>query len=97
MHFWPTPSEAVVDEFKHMRPFREQSHAYDFIDPLLTCIFPESVELPEYSHLEADVEKLIRQHQVDGKITRAAYYFRDLNEGRWVGVHGQPAYLKCRS
>ncbi len=65
---------------------RENHNQYTFISPLLACIFPESIELKEYSTLEKTIQTRLDDLKDQGQIDTMSYYFRNLEDGRWVGI-----------
>jgi beta-lactamase class A len=83
-HGWLAPD--LSEEYVSMEPLREGGHEYDFINPLLTCKFPESTELKEYASFEKIVNHHVLELQASGHVEDIAYYYRDLNRGRWVGI-----------
>lgn len=66
-----------------------EKHAYDaqysLINPLLECSFSEDVT-PELRNFKYKVEKLTKQIISSGKASHISVYFRDLNNGPWLGI-----------
>lgn len=70
--------------------FSERRHqgSYKFINPLLECDssinFSQNVSL---SPLKNSLEKTISQLQNNHQLSYASIYFRDLNNGPWLGIN----------
>ncbi|MEK7509248.1 MAG: serine hydrolase [Patescibacteria group bacterium] len=57
-------------------------------NPLLECReLPETISIGERIGLQGKVERLIEEGKREGKVSEAAVYFRDLNNGPWFGVN----------
>lgn len=59
---------------------------YEFINPLLEC----DSSIGDYKSLtkaEAGVSEYIQTSKLEGKISSASIYYRDLNNGPWFGVN----------
>lgn len=70
--------------------FLEKRHqgSYKFINPLLEC--DSSVNFSQNSSLsllKTSLEKTISQLQSDHLLSYASIYFRDLNNGPWLGIN----------
>jgi beta-lactamase class A len=59
---------------------------YKFINPLLECQPFEHPVLATYTLLEIELKKYVAQVKKEGKATHVSIYFRDLNNGPWVGL-----------
>jgi beta-lactamase class A len=74
------PTEARVE-------VRENSNTFHFINPLLECELGSSYlkgnSLPDQGHLQ----QIIDNAKAQGKISFVSLYYRDLNNGPWVGIN----------
>lgn len=57
---------------------------FPLISPLLECTTNESKEL---SSFDDEIDKVADHLMSNGTITDISYYFRDLNNGLWVGIN----------
>ncbi len=80
---WSTPDDQGIDT----TAFREGHNTASFINPLLLCDASEKKEFSEFAPIEEKITKLIDQKISEDAASRVAVYFRDLNEGRWVGIN----------
>lgn len=61
---------------------------FKFINPLLECeVGGENVEFRELVSFKKDLQDLINSLKNKGWIDYSAVYFRDLNNGPWVGIN----------
>ncbi len=60
---------------------------YRFVSPPLYTEVPESLSFPEYAPLKNELSRAVQDAVNDEDVQDVAVYFRDLNEGRWVGVN----------
>lgn len=66
--------------------------SYRFISPL-RVVSADQKNFFENKNLEQGVAKSISEHIAQGSITRASFYFRDLEDpGRWSGVNENDAF-----
>lgn len=77
----------LLEQLSQAGPRREHNNQYTFINPLLTCLYPESVEFEEYSTLENTIQTQMTLLEQKGQIDKMSYYFRNLYDGRWVGIN----------
>jgi len=61
-----------------------QSEKFAFIDPLVEC---DGTEARELAPFKSDLTALIERRIDDKQIVDASVYFRDLDNGPWVGVN----------
>jgi beta-lactamase class A len=78
-----------------VREIREQGpSAWQFINPLLECDCASPLlqrpELVNFRHL---LEAFIAARRAAGEISLGSVYFRELNEGPWIGVNEDAAYI----
>lgn len=66
---------------------------YEFINPLLECEGSEEMISKELSPFRERLEELIQKKINEKKIHSAAVYFRDLNNGPWIGINEKEAFL----
>jgi beta-lactamase class A len=71
-----------VDSFSELH-----SGGYKYINPLYECSNSQSLGAKEYGNLEAKLRSFVDQKTASGGITQASVYFRDLNNGPWIGIH----------
>lgn len=68
-------------------PVRQKNNPYTFINPLLTYEIPANVkEFKEYKPLEQEIDDVWKS-QYGVSVDDLSVYFRDLKQGRWVGVN----------
>lgn len=81
--------DALVDA---IRPLRQSNTAYLFTHPLLSYEVPESTVFDQYIPLKKELQNFIDSQIRDHKVYRVSLYFRNLNLGRWVGIHENDTY-----
>ena len=59
---------------------------YQFISPLLDCSDQRSLDL-NVNTLKGRLEKLIEESRSSNKVNHVSVYFRDLNNGPWLGYN----------
>lgn len=62
------------------RRYRDE---YDLISPLLEC---DSFESTELSYFDEEIKEKAELLMQNGTIDDISYYFRDLNNGVWIGI-----------
>ena len=65
------------------------SDEYHFISPLLEC---DSFESKELNSFDEDVYEWASELMENGSIEGLSYYFRDLNNGVWVGLNEEEKF-----
>jgi beta-lactamase class A len=60
---------------------------YDFVHPSLYTEVPEDISYPEYSKLKDDLTAAVAKAEGAHEASDVGIYFRDLDEGHWVGVN----------
>jgi beta-lactamase class A len=70
---------------------QRNSQNYQFINPLLDCNVSD-ITNNNLSSLELKYQEIIRQFKTSSNITYAAIYYRDLNNGPWIGVNQDEMY-----
>lgn len=71
---------------------RENSPEYKFINPLILVSENRKIVYEKYANLKDSVEKIIENAEKDGKAFDISFYFRDLNNGEWIGVNEDEKY-----
>ncbi len=71
---------------------RTLGEKYEYIDPLLLCNNDTNGEFGEITSLEKIFEDLIKSEQNKGVVTSGSIYFRNIADGRWVGVNENTPY-----
>lgn len=69
---------------EEVRASRDYSSEYQFTNPILDY---ENVKMEAVSLIYSDVEKKVEDLKEKHKLTYAAVYFRDLDNGEWLGIH----------
>jgi beta-lactamase class A len=75
------------------RAYRQQDSSYTFIKPLLFYDSPETEKLPEYTDLEHQIKNYIATNSQSLNASNVSVYFRDLNQGHWVGLSETEMYM----
>lgn len=75
--------------------FKEERYktTYKYINPLHDCEIYESKFPDKISKLEKDLQKLTDQKKIENKITSASVYYKDLNNGYWIGINEKEMYI----
>lgn len=61
--------------------------------PLLGCVDePSELSIGERAQIEKDVNQYINAALTSKRVSKAAVYFRDLNNGPWFGIHERELY-----
>lgn len=78
-----------------IREIREQGPpSWQFINPLLECdIASPLLQRPELVDFKRRLEALVNAHHATGEIAFASIYFRELNEGPWIGINEDAEYI----
>lgn len=74
------PTGAKMSEVRNTKGYR-------FVSPLLECDEFSPSEYKNHSSLKAKIAGCIRDATLEGNLIRASVYYRDLNNGPWVGVN----------
>jgi beta-lactamase class A len=65
---------------------------YKFINPLLECDNFNKSKLSTYVRLEEELNAYVAQSLSEKKSTHISVYFRDLNNGPWIGIKENEIY-----
>ncbi len=65
---------------------------YQYISKLLACDFPVSQDTRKYGGLTDSVNDFIAKGKANHELSRMSVYFRDLTDGRWIGVGEDDQY-----
>jgi beta-lactamase class A len=78
-----------------MRMIRDQGPArWRFINPLLDCDGAEGLlQRPALISFKDRITGLIASHREAGEIMTASVYFRELNDGAWIGIGERLDYI----
>jgi beta-lactamase class A len=77
---------------KDIKPFREKENSYGLINPLLFYETPNSIDSKEFNSLIGVVNKVINEFK-KGEGRNLSFYYRDLNDGIWVGINENDKYI----
>jgi beta-lactamase class A len=69
-----------------------RSGGYRFINPLLECDQYAASKLNSIVKLETQVKDYIQVAQNEGRVNFVSVYFRDLNNGPWIGINENEIY-----
>ncbi len=83
--YWYGFSTGDVGSLKSVR----YDGGFRFINPPLYTEVPEDLAFPTYSPLKERLSSLVDEAIADRRATDVGIYFRDLDEGRWIGVNEQ--------
>lgn len=73
------------ESFKNQNFFESRySEDYDFVSPLLEC---DSFESSELAYFDEEIKQVSDNLMQNGTIEDISYYFRDLNNGVWIGIN----------
>jgi beta-lactamase class A len=62
----------------------DRQSGYKFINPLLEC--NDNLSFPELRSFDSTLRSQIQQIKKDGEADSVSLYFRDLNNGPWIGI-----------
>lgn len=79
-----TPYFSTQAVLKDVRDFQ---NSYHFINPLLACGADGDLDIGQARALKQSLQAVIAKRTQAGDITDASIYFRDLNNGPWVGIN----------
>ncbi len=68
------------------------TNGYEFISPLLAVDLNDVKTFPEYQKLENETQILINDYKKKGNILNASVYFRNLENGTWMGINELDEY-----
>jgi hypothetical protein len=88
----PETFKPVVESTVEMNETR--GGGYKFINPLLECDNYKPSKINSLVKMEKEINALIQKTYREGTSTKVAYYFRNLNNGPWIG---ESAYYDCCS
>jgi len=84
--------DALLPDPAKGKDLRELSANYRFINPLLACSSDRDLAGDDVTALESDLSVAVKRHEDAADITDAAIYFKDLNDGPWVGVNSAETF-----
>ncbi len=93
-YFWGFGAERAVlnRKLETIRPIRENTAGYKFIDPLLAYIIPSADQETGMASLKNKISDYINGAERNNILSGASAFFYDLNKGRWVGVNETEKY-----
>jgi len=65
---------------------------YQFINPLLDCDNYQTSDNIKLATLKKDLSDYVQEAYTDGKINHISVYYRDLNNGPWIGISQDENY-----
>ncbi len=80
------------NKFDSIRPLRDASQSYKFIDPLLLYLIPSNDQQKDIVLLKNKVLGIIDSGKESGNLSDASVYFQDLSSGKWFGVNQNDQY-----
>ncbi len=91
--FWYNYANSEIASIaSQIKPIRQGSGSYQFINPLLGYDVPENFkEFNEYKSLESKINALVASESNSGP-DAFGFYFRDLSLGRWTGINENAAF-----
>lgn len=81
----PKPNAVKMTELRNTRDYR-------FVSPLLECDEFHPSSFTSHIRLKTSVQSAIRQAKADGSVNSVSFYYRDLNNGPWIGIDEDRAY-----
>jgi len=89
-----TPSETKRNETTGINKLAETRNAfgYKFINPLLECDNFAPSEIASYAVIKSKLSKYIANAKVTEQVTHISVYYRDLNNGPWIGLGEQDPF-----
>ena len=79
-YLFPRINEDVIKEVRH-------NFDYKFINPLLECDSSNISQDKNLASLKKEIQFIINQQTVNDNISFASVYYRDLNNGPWLGIN----------
>lgn len=80
-------SKSKVQNFSESR-----AGGYKFINPLLECDNFHPSYVRDLASLTKELNDYVKKVTTDGKIKHISVYYRDLNNGPWIGINEQFSY-----
>ncbi len=71
--------------FDEVYPLRTEAQL-QLVRPLFAYETPDARELPQYDALETRLERYIEEVKGKGTTSTVSVYYRDLQNGRWIGI-----------
>jgi hypothetical protein len=86
-----------VPEASEQREYHSNSNTgnkhYSFINPLLECDIGDRISEQILQPLKPSVETVLNEFKESKKVTEAAIYYRDLNNGPWFGINEREKFI----
>lgn len=71
---------------------QQTNSAYSFINPFLECIDAHKLDMRELHLFKPEINNYIDQVKKKHNDIYVSYYFRDLNNGAWIGVNEKEVF-----
>ncbi|HOV11600.1 MAG TPA: class A beta-lactamase-related serine hydrolase [Bacteroidales bacterium] len=84
---YPAKSKHKQERIKETR-----AGGYKFINPLIECDNYSPSETYNLAKLKKELLDYITEVKADGKISHVSVYYRDLNNGPWIGINEHANY-----
>lgn len=81
----PKPNNTKLTEVRNTKD-------YQFISPLLECDEFNPSDFVNHTKLKIKVQSVIRQAKAKGSVNSVSFYYRDLNNGPWIGIDENDTY-----
>lgn len=82
----------LVTALNVIHPLRENDSSYQFINPLLAYIIPDSEQDNNFKLFSNKIEDFINTEQQTGELLNAAVFLSELNQGKWIGINEDEKY-----
>ncbi len=66
---------------------------YTFINPLLAVNVSQPSLILQSDNIKVKIQSLIQKGQASGQLTNAAFYFQEIESGRWFSINEDTKYL----
>jgi beta-lactamase class A len=88
--FWAIPRAPAAAARSEIRQY---DHTGRLTNQLLECAeLPETITVGTRINLEKEIRDILDARIKEGKLADAAVYFRDLNNGPWMGIHEEQLF-----
>src|SRR4051812_27068070 len=89
---WHTMTEKLNSLYNQIRPVRVADALYPLINPLLTYDVPDGKQFKFDAALQNSLQSLVDRQTNRGAAQNISIYYRDLPQGRWVGINENMTY-----
>lgn len=84
---YPSKSKHKTEQITETR-----AGGYKYINPLIECDNYRPSETYNLAKLKKEITEYINEVKTEGKISHVSVYYRDLNNGPWIGINEQANY-----